>query len=173
MRDRLFVGFVEVVALEDDRGAVAARARHFDLWCPLGHHDGGRDAQPSSMEGHSLRMVARRRGDDPAGPLLGREREHLVQGTALFERTRPLEVFELDVELFAPGVWEVLRERARRAVDGACNARSCGLDILDGDHGWQPPSLPLCHVQPRVQTSNAYSGLCEAPGHGKPCGPRP
>ena len=66
---------VEVLAVQDHFGAVAARALDLNRRREARHHDNGRDPESVCMVGHPLRMIARRRGYYAGRALPGRQRQ--------------------------------------------------------------------------------------------------
>ena len=96
----------------------------------LGHHDGRRDAQPSRMIGDALGMVARRHGDDAAGPLGLGQAEQLVQRPALLEGGGELQILELQPDLAAGDGRERARLPHRRAHHLSGDRRGGLFDIF-------------------------------------------
>ena len=88
------------------------------------------------MKGYALGMIAGAGGDDSALALGFAEGEELVEGPALFERAGALEILELQVQGESGELGEVMRELAGRDVDGALDARACGLNA-DKGYGFQ------------------------------------
>jgi hypothetical protein len=84
-RARVLAGLEEVVAFEHYGGAVHLRVLDLRVRRTFRHDDRRRDAEPRSVVGHGLRMVARAHGDDPACALGLAERQELVQRAALLE----------------------------------------------------------------------------------------
>jgi len=64
----------------------------------LGHDDRGPDVEAARDVGHGLGMVARRGGDDAHGALGVGQGQQSVEGAALLEGARHLQVFEFQVE---------------------------------------------------------------------------
>ena len=64
------------------------------------------------------------------------QREELVEGAALFEGAGALQVFELQMQRQSGEFGKMMRELAWRDVDGALDARACGLNA-DKGYGFQ------------------------------------
>ena len=90
----------------------------------------------SGVEGDSLGMVAGAGGDDSAFAFGLAEGEELVERAAFFERAGALEILELEMQGESGELGEVMRELARRDVDGALDARARGLNA-DKRYGFQ------------------------------------
>ncbi len=84
------------------------------------------------MVGQSLCVIARRGRDHAARRFLCRHREQPVQRPSLLERTRHLQVLELEENLVAGHFREGERLYTRRQIDGVSNAFSSAFDIAHG-----------------------------------------
>ena len=81
-------------------GPEAACALHLDAGREQRHHDHRLHAQPLRVVGHALGMVARRHGHHALDGGLGRgQLRQLVAGPAFLERSRVLQVLELEKHL--------------------------------------------------------------------------
>ena len=162
---RLGVGLVVVGALQDDAGAVPPGVGDLEERRRLRHHDGGRDAQPAGVVGHRLGVVAGARRHEAARPLLGREREQLVEGPALLVRARHLEVLELQVGVATGEPGEGLAAGARREVDVLADALARAPDLVEGDqHRPDASREPLARanapaVAPRRPTAGSHTAM--------------
>ena len=59
------------------------------------HHDLGGDAVALRVKGHALSVISGAGCYDATLFLVCAQRQNLIEGSALFERTGPLQVFEL------------------------------------------------------------------------------
>src|SRR5690606_18341395 len=80
------------------------------------------DAEPRRVVGDRLRVVAGAHGDDAAPPLVGGEREELVERAALLEGGGELQVLELEEDLRAREARERAAVDERRRFDGPGDA---------------------------------------------------
>ena len=125
---------IEVVAVEDHLGAQLARVGDLDERRPFGHHDDARDAQPRGMERNRLCVIAGRGRDGAARALLGAQREEAIEGPALLEGARHLQVLELEVGHRARAAREVLGAGTWGPVDRVADAGARGANVVDADH---------------------------------------
>ncbi len=137
------VGFriVENFPVQDHLGAVTARVDDLHTGGVARHHDHRGDTEAPGVIGHALGVVARGGGDHACTPLLGRERQQLVQRAALLERGGELVILELQVGLGAGDLGQRARMHAGRAHDVPIDGRSGGADFFDRDRH-RPVRLP-------------------------------
>ena len=81
----MFLGLVEVVALEEHRRAVAPGCLHLGEGSARGHDDGAGYAKVAGRQGDALGVVAGAGGDDARGLLFGSQGGDLVGGAADLE----------------------------------------------------------------------------------------
>ena len=132
-------------ALEHDLGAVAARGQELRHRHAQRHEDRRRDAELLRGEGHALRVVARRRGDDSARALLGRETRESVGRAADLEGAGALEVLELEVHRHAEEVGEVLRHVERGARDDTGEEGGGILELREGRRSGREAGVGRAH----------------------------
>ena len=127
-------GLAQVPAMEDHFGAVALGGQLLGNRGPLGHDDGGRQAQLGRGKGHALAVVARRGGHhlDPFAPLL--EQGQAVDGPPQLERPGGLEVLQLQEDLPAAGPAQGMGVDQRRAQDYPGLPLPGGFNVFEG-HG--------------------------------------
>ena len=134
---------VEVLAVEDDVGAVRLGRADLGDRRALGHEDGGLDAEQAGRQGHALGVVAGGRGDHAVGALgLGQPGDPQV-GAAGLERAGALEVLELEVHVAAGGGRQPARASPSGVTDGhAVQHLASGLDVgqRHGRRSRGPPS---------------------------------
>ena len=111
------LGVAERVAVEHDLGAALAAGPDLDLGGGRGHHDQSVQPQLLGAEGHALRVVARRGGDDAAFPLRLAQARHLVVGAAQLEGKHRLLVLALEQHRVAQALRE-LRRVLKGGFDG-------------------------------------------------------
>ena len=83
-------------AVEHDLRTQRAYRVHLDPGRGLGHHDEGPDPEAAARQRDPLSVVARRRCDHPARPILGGQRYHLVVCASRLEGEDRLQVLALD-----------------------------------------------------------------------------
>ena len=132
--ERVGVGLVEIVAEENDLGAVLARVRNLDQRRSPRHDDGRRDALARRVVGDRLRVVARGGGDDAALARRGRELQDLVEGAALLEGAGHLQVLELEAGARPAVPRHRLGAGAGGEVDAAADALARLLDVPQLGH---------------------------------------
>jgi hypothetical protein len=125
---RVGVGVVIGLALDDHRRAEIAGVLHLHERRGLGHDDGHGHAQASAVISQALGMVAGAGGDDALGLLGVAEQHQLVERAALLVGGRELQVLELHPHLGAGNLRQGLRIAARRALDMALETAGGGLD---------------------------------------------
>jgi hypothetical protein len=130
---RLAIGLVEHLAVEDDAGAVALRLHHLDARGGRRHDDGDRHAKPAAMVGERLGMVAGGRRDHAAGAHLLRHQQQLVERSALLVGGGELEVLELHIDGGAGGFGKGAAEQGRRPDHRALDTRRRRVDVGEGD----------------------------------------
>jgi len=141
---RVVAGLVEVVAMQHDLGAEAARAFHLHHRGRHRHHDDGTQAQALRVVGQALGVVAGRRGDDATDRLAAIDhRGQLVQRAAFLERGRELQVLELQEDLRADDLAQRAALDAGRVQHLAGQPRSGSLDVGERDGHVQavPPTV--------------------------------
>ncbi|KAG0920185.1 hypothetical protein G6F32_015723 [Rhizopus arrhizus] len=106
------LGVVEGVARQHHFGAEAARVGHLDRRREARHHDHGGHAHALRMVSHALGMVAGRYRDHALGALFIGQGQHAVQRAAFLERSRELQVLELQPDLGAENVGQRFRGRS-------------------------------------------------------------
>jgi hypothetical protein len=125
-------GLVVVAAVENDFGSEAAGGGDFDERRGEWHDDDRANASAGGVVGDALRVVAGAGGDDSAGGLLVGEHGDLVEGSALFEAARHLQVFKLEEDVLAGHAGEHLGVGAGGTVDRGFDARAGGEDVVEG-----------------------------------------
>ena len=113
---RLGQGLVEGVAVEDHLGPAGPARIDLDRRRGARHHDHGPRPELGGRQGYTLRVVARRGADDPAGDLVRAQARHLVVGTAQLEREDRLQILTLQQNRPAESLREA-RHRVERALD--------------------------------------------------------
>ena len=124
---------VQVLASQHNRGAEFLGPADLVERCVLGHDDGRRNSQPFGMVRDPLGMIAGGHRDHAAFARAGVQTLQLDQRAAILERSRELEIFELERNAAAgqPG--------KRRGVDGrrvdhlAGDLCRGGADVVDVD----------------------------------------
>ena len=118
-------------ALEDHFRAVGPRPVDFHARRRGRHHHHRRRPERARGERHGLPVIARRKGDDAALPLVGGQlRDHVV-GPANLERAARLHVLALEQQR-PPGVRGDVDER--RDAGDARDALASGVNIGESDH---------------------------------------
>ena len=129
----LLTGGVEVPPVHDQLRAERAHRGELDRVGVLGDADARADAEQARGEGDRLAVIARRRRDQPAPPLLLAELRHEVDAAADLERADGLVVLVLHPDLGAKELVEtrIRIERSRPQVRGDPSARL--EDVGEGD----------------------------------------
>ena len=83
------------------------------------------------MIGDGLRMIAGRRGDHAARPLLGGQLEQLVERAAFLVGGGELQVLELQPDFRADDVGQGPADQHRGADDRALDPLGGGADVFD------------------------------------------
>jgi hypothetical protein len=91
-------------------------------------------------------VIARGEGDDAAAPLLGAQRQQLVEGTADLERARALEVFTLEKHRESRGIVQRLARHDGRAMNAIAQAPRGGVHVIDGEPHGALVYLPPCRA---------------------------
>ena len=112
--ERVFVGVIEVVALEHDLAAEIEHGLHLDVRRRAWHHYHGGDAAPARGQRHALCVVAGRRADHPAARGFVVEARDLVVGTAQLEGKDGLQVLALEQDVVAEPAAQAARGLQRR-----------------------------------------------------------
>ena len=139
-------------------GAVALGGQLLGNGGPLGHDDGGRQAQLGGGKGHALAVVARRGGHHPCplAPLF--EQRQAVDGPPQLERPGGLEVLQLQEDLPAAGPAQGMEIDQRGAEDYPGLPLPGGFNVFGWS--WCKGSGP---------SPGMYQGLVSPPrpGHGR------
>ena len=132
----------DVIALEDDLGAVPSARLDFRGVRVGRHHDGHRDAGLRAGPGVGLPGVAGGHRDRAAPPLVGIERRDPVRHPARLERAGLLEMLRLDVETIVGEPWPAGGDdlprggharQDRRAMNAPGDPLSRSKDVRKGD----------------------------------------
>ena len=112
-------GFIEHIAVQHHVGTVGLGGIDLQRRGDLRHADGGLGSTLAGRIGHTLGMVAGRRGDDAVSDLLFGERSNLVIGTANLEGSGDLQVFRLQENLMAGHLAQHRRRNNLRVAGSA------------------------------------------------------
>ena len=112
-------GFIEHIAVQHHVGTVGLGGIDLQRRGDLRHADGGLGSTLAGRIGHTLGMVAGRRGDDAVSDLLFGERSNLVIGTADLEGSGDLQVFRLQENLMAGHLAQHRRRNDLRVAGSA------------------------------------------------------
>ena len=91
--------FVELRAMQNHFCIEHAGLFHFRVRRGARHDDAGRDAEPATVIGDRLRVIAGRHRNNAATPLVRRQIEQPVQRAAFLERRGELMILELQMNL--------------------------------------------------------------------------
>lgn len=100
-------GLVDDLPVQAHVGAVLLGRGHLRQWRPDRHEHRRVDPEEGGGQCHALRVVARARGDDAGGPLLGAQAGDAYVGAAELEGAGALEVLALEVDRGAGECGEV------------------------------------------------------------------
>ena len=92
---RVRVGLVNGVAMQNHARSAPRNGRDLDLRCSDRHHDGGAALEFLARQRDALRMITRGCGDHAAFEHIPRQLHHLVVGAAQLERKDRLHVLAL------------------------------------------------------------------------------
>ncbi len=137
---RAFIGFLVVVAMQNDARRPVADGFHLDVGGRLRHDDSHRNTQLFGCQRHALRMIAGRRGDNAARLLLFRQMQHLVVGASQFERENRLQILALDQHIVVEARGQGRRRLQRRFRRNVVDARVQDLVQIVFRHNPLPPS---------------------------------
>ena len=137
MPERVRVGVVEGVAVQDRARAEGAHGVDLDRRRRRRHDDHGVDAERAAGHRHALGVIAGRGGDDAARALGGVELAHAVVRAAHFEGERRLQPFALEQHRVAEPRRQPRQPLERRLDGDVRHARAQdAAQVLGGDaHG--------------------------------------
>ena len=121
----------------DDRRAVGFRGGPLDRGRVGRHHDDGWDIQELARERDRLRVVAGRKREDAAAPLVSGEARQRVVGAAELEGAGALQVFALEEHAGAGSLVDAARGDDRRPVRDPGDLSGGALDV--GESGQVSP----------------------------------
>ena len=138
----------QALALQQHFGPEDAGLLHLGVRRRARHHDGDRDAEPPTMVGERLRVVACGHGDNARLPRRRREQQQPVQRAPLLERRGELLVLELEVDVRRQLRGQRLRLGKRRAQNSVADPGVGGADVVERD-GHAASFNPTIHAQTR------------------------
>ena len=96
------------------------------------HDDHARDVEELTRQRHGLRVIARRKGDDAASCVSGREPGQCIVGAAEFEGAAALKVLALEEQVGAGAIVEETRGGDRGPMRDAGNTGGSRFDVGEG-----------------------------------------
>ena len=130
---RIFLGRIEVLAVQQNLGAEVARVHHFHVRRETRHDDHRRHAKTLRMIGNALRMISGRYRNHATLARGGIQRQQPVESTPLLERGGELLVLELQVQLRPGNIGKRTREQARSLDNITCNRLRRGADVFQSN----------------------------------------
>ncbi len=128
---------VDIVAVEDDLGAVPAGLGDLHRRRMRRHHDRHRDAEPRAMISEALGVIACRCRDHAPRPRFGGQLQQFVERTALLVGGSELEILELDVDGRTGELAQGPADQGRRPHNRRRHPRMRGADVVErhGERG--------------------------------------
>ena len=128
--------FGQVLALQDDPGAMGLGMPDLGEGGVPGHDDGGGHAQALGVIGDALGVVPGRAGDDARRRLRRAQPQELVERAPVLEGGGVLQVLELEVDRGPRQVRQGARPGTGRADHSTLDRLGRGADMVDGHrHG--------------------------------------